>query len=105
MNYSPPGPSVHGISQARIKEWVAISSSSGIFLAQGLNLWLLYWQAVPLLLSHRKELFITAEVQLRLQVVVPWVIDSPNFLLICFAYYEVTGIHLVCRFQNSYLCL
>ena len=27
MDYSPPGPSVHGISQARILEWVAISYS------------------------------------------------------------------------------
>ena len=27
MNYSPPGASVHGILQARILEWVAISSS------------------------------------------------------------------------------
>ena len=25
MDYSPPGSSVHGISQARIVEWVAIS--------------------------------------------------------------------------------
>ena len=29
MDYSPPGSSVHGILQARILEWVAISSSSG----------------------------------------------------------------------------
>ena len=29
MVYSPPGSSVHGISQARILEWVAISFSSG----------------------------------------------------------------------------
>ena len=29
MDCSPPGPSVHGISQARILEWVAISSSKG----------------------------------------------------------------------------
>ena len=29
MNCSPPGPSVHGILQARILEWVAISSSRG----------------------------------------------------------------------------
>ena len=29
MDYSPPGSSVHGISQARILEWVAISSSRG----------------------------------------------------------------------------
>ena len=29
MDYSPPGSSVHGISQARILEWVAISLSRG----------------------------------------------------------------------------
>ena len=34
---SPPGSSVHGILQARILEWVAISFSRGIFPAQGLN--------------------------------------------------------------------
>ena len=27
MDYSPPGSSVHGISQARILEWVAMPSS------------------------------------------------------------------------------
>ena len=31
MDYSPPGSSVHGISQARMLEWVAISSSRGSF--------------------------------------------------------------------------
>ena len=29
MDYGPPGSSVHGISQARILEWVAMSSSRG----------------------------------------------------------------------------
>ena len=29
MGYNPPGSSVHGISQARILEWVAISSCRG----------------------------------------------------------------------------
>ena len=29
MDYSPPGSSVHGISQARILEWVAISFYRG----------------------------------------------------------------------------
>ena len=29
VDYSPPGSSVHGVSQARILEWVAISSSKG----------------------------------------------------------------------------
>ena len=31
MDCSPPGSSVHGISQARILEWVAISFSAGLF--------------------------------------------------------------------------
>ena len=31
IDYSPPGFSVHGISQGRILEWVAISSSRGSF--------------------------------------------------------------------------
>ena len=34
LDYSPPGFSVHGISQARILEWFAISSIQGIFLTQ-----------------------------------------------------------------------
>ena len=29
MDYSPPGPSVHGIPQARILEWVAMPSFRG----------------------------------------------------------------------------
>ena len=35
VDCSLPDPSVHGISQARILEWVAISSFRGIFLTQG----------------------------------------------------------------------
>ena len=30
MDYSPPGPSVHGILQARVLEWVVISSSGDL---------------------------------------------------------------------------
>ena len=37
MDCSPPGSSVHGILQARILEWVAISFSGGIFLTQESN--------------------------------------------------------------------
>ena len=47
---SPPGSSVHRISQARILEWVAISFS--IFLTGELNPSLLHWQADSLQLSH-----------------------------------------------------
>ena len=49
---SLPGSSVHGIFQARILEWVAISSSRGIFLTRGLNLCLLHWQGDSLPLHH-----------------------------------------------------
>ena len=37
MICSTPGFSIHGISQARILEWVAISLSREIFPTQGLN--------------------------------------------------------------------
>ena len=48
MDHNLPGASVHGILQARILNWVAISSSQGIpgILTQGSNmhlLCLLYW--------------------------------------------------------------
>ena len=37
MDFSPPGSSVHGISQARILEWVVKPSSRGIFPTPGSN--------------------------------------------------------------------
>ena len=37
MNHSPPGSSVHGICQARILEWVAISFSGGNLLDPGIE--------------------------------------------------------------------
>ena len=49
------GSSVHGIFQARILEWVAISYFRGIFLTQEWNLCLLHllhWQAHSLPLCH-----------------------------------------------------
>ena len=55
MDCSPPSCSVHGISQARTLEWVAISLLQGIFLTQGSNqhlLSLLRWQANYLPPNH-----------------------------------------------------
>ena len=43
VDCSPPGSCVHGILQARILEWVAISFS-GIFLTQGSNPGLLHYR-------------------------------------------------------------
>ena len=54
MDCSPSGSSVHGIFQARILEWVAMLSSRGVFLIQGLNplpLHLPHWQAGSLPLA------------------------------------------------------
>ena len=48
---SPPGFSVHGILQARILQWVAISLQ-GIFPTQGLNLPLLPFRQIFYHLSH-----------------------------------------------------
>ena len=51
MNCSPPGSSVHGIFQARILEWVVISSSRGssqthVFCISCIGRWILYhWAA------------------------------------------------------------
>ena len=70
MDCSPPGSSVCGLPQARILEWVAISSSRGrIFPTQGLNSRLqrlLHWQADSLPLSHQASpttCIVTVEVQ------------------------------------------
>ena len=65
MDYCLPGSSVHGISQARILEWVVISSPEDL-LTQGLNLGLLLWHAGSLPLNHLgrplKEVLITKTV-------------------------------------------
>ena len=56
MDCSPPGSSVRGDSPGQNTgeglEWVAISSSRGIFLIQGSNQCLLHWQVDSLPLSH-----------------------------------------------------
>ena len=55
LDCSLPGSSVHGILQARILEWVAISFSGGIFPAQGSNPGLLHCRQIlyQLLLPSR----------------------------------------------------
>ena len=46
MDCGPPGSSIHGILQARILEWVAISFSRGIFPTQGLTPGLLHCRQI-----------------------------------------------------------
>ena len=51
VDWSPPGSSVHGISQARKLKWAAISFSRGSS-RRGIKLASLAWQADSLPLSH-----------------------------------------------------
>ena len=51
MDCSPPGSSVHGISQARILGCQLLLQ--GIFPTQELNPRFLHWQVDPLLLSYQ----------------------------------------------------
>ena len=53
MDCSLPGFSVHGIFQARVLEWVAISFSKGIVLTQGSNSGLLHCRQTLCPLSHQ----------------------------------------------------
>ena len=53
MDHSLPGSSVHGISQARILEWVAISFSRGSSQTRDSNPHLLHWQPDSLPLNHQ----------------------------------------------------
>ena len=73
MDHSPPGSSVHEISQARILEWVAMSFSKGSSQPLGSNPHLQHWQVDSLPLSHQGSQesenqtlgFITSEVALE----------------------------------------
>ena len=56
MDYSLPGSSIHGILQARVLEWVAISFSRGIFPTQGSNPGLLHCRQTLYHLSHQGSL-------------------------------------------------
>ena len=71
MGCSPPGSSIHGISQARIPEWVAISFSRGIFLNQELNRGLLHCRWILFI-----YLFILAGGSLLYNIVVVFAIRS-----------------------------
>ena len=75
MDCSPPGSSVHGISQTRLLEWVAILQ--GNFLIQGSTLLLLHWQVDILPLSPNESIVssVSQSVQLlsRVQLIAtPW---------------------------------
>ena len=90
MDYCLPGSSVHGISQARILEWVVISSP-GNLLTQGLNLGLLHWHAGSLPLNHLgrplKEVLIT---------------KTANYVLAPKFFFALVLIHLFLHLTNIF---
>ena len=53
VDCSLPGSSIHGIFQARVLEWVAISFSRGILMSQGLNPDLPHCRQMLYRLSHQ----------------------------------------------------
>ena len=55
FSFSPPGSSVHGIIQARILEYVAISFSRGSSRPRDLNLGLLHFRQFLYHLSHQRR--------------------------------------------------
>ena len=83
MDYSLPDSSVHGILQARILEWAAISSSRGSSQPRDWTC-LLCWQADSLLLSHKEAFTLTADVLLFSQVpqiqTLSWLSYLPNLV-------------------------
>ena len=70
VDYSPPGSSVHRISQERILEWVAISFSRvSSWPISGSNLCLLHWQMDSLPLSHQgSRIWMISSTYLRLLI-------------------------------------
>ena len=71
MDCSPPGSSVHGIFQARVLEWVAISFSRGIFLTQGSNPGLLHCRQMFYHLSYQGNMF-SSNIKNRYFIGLPW---------------------------------
>ena len=98
MDCSPPGPSVHGIPQARILERVVIYFSRGIFLPQGSNLGLLYWQAGLLPLSYQRSPQTYCYIQFKKSASSP----PPHLLCLATSFLQCSAHHLI---QDPFLCL
>ena len=82
MDCSPPGSSVHGMSQARMLECHFLLQ--GIFLTQGSDPRPLHWQAGALLLNHQGSSSPSPLVGLRFKVVLNWVL---HWSLILWVFY------------------
>ena len=93
MDCSPPGSSVHGISQARILDWVTISYSRGIFLTHGSNprlLHVLHWQADSLSLTARHPARTMVFLFWPPNLIFPILTSSPTFSMNCCPWFDLT---------------
>ena len=95
MDCSPPGSSVHGILQARLLEWVAISFSSGIFLTQESN---------PRLLFGRWSLYhwVTWKAQYYHYTYIKPLEVSPSVWIVCFDFFFQFLFSLLLSFGGFY---
>ena len=75
MDYSPPGSSVHGVSQAGKLEWVVVSFSRGSFWPRDWNC-LLPWQADSLSLSRQGSLFLSLSTNFFLKLIPHFDLDN-----------------------------
>ena len=80
LDCSPPGSSVHEISQARILEWVSISSR-GSSQPRDPSLSLLHWQVDSLPLNHQGSPFVLSYPTI---LSVPQVTEAFLFLFLLF---------------------
>ena len=107
MDHSLPGSSIHGIFQARILEWVAISFSRDLPKpgTEPVSLRLLHWQADPLPLCHLGNWM--------WQEIVHWSLDLPHpqddfsfFVVKPAELFPASGsLHLMFPTQNDFLLI
>ena len=81
MDSSPPGFSVHGILQARILQWAAISFCRGS--SQALNLYLLHCTQILYHLSHQGS---PSATEIHLKKLIP---SANKKILVCVWYVSI----------------
>ena len=114
MDCSPPGPSVHGILQARTLEWVAMPSSRGIFLPRTVGL--LHCRQIHYHLSYQETQSYPPHLSIPLQCLLEasvtyWVLafgDLSNYSVLLFSrhgllylYFPTDPITMLAQFSKE----
>ena len=106
MESSLPSSSVHGISQAQILEWVAVSSSRGIFPDPEIKPVTPTLQAYSLLLSHQGSPLPTWQMVQVLKLIIAYPLSLPFPRLITTSLFYQSSWALasrLCYFDNDTL--